>query len=79
MEWYPSAPLLQHCQGCWPLLFQGFLYKAVGTALAASQNISYVQEQMQSYLEGISSLEASEREVGVLFLVLLSPMSPRGA
>ncbi|XP_064361253.1 maestro heat-like repeat-containing protein family member 2B [Dromaius novaehollandiae] len=41
---------------------KGFLYKAVGTALAASQNVSYVQEQMQSYLEGIRSLEPSERE-----------------
>ncbi|XP_067145724.1 maestro heat-like repeat-containing protein family member 2B [Apteryx mantelli] len=41
---------------------KSFLYKAVGTALAASQNVSYVQEQMQKYLERISSLEASERE-----------------
>ncbi|XP_068788301.1 maestro heat-like repeat-containing protein family member 2B [Struthio camelus] len=41
---------------------KSFLYKAVGTALAASQNVSYVREQMQSYLEGINWSEPSERE-----------------
>ncbi|XP_064360030.1 maestro heat-like repeat-containing protein family member 2B [Dromaius novaehollandiae] len=41
---------------------KNFLYKAVGGALAVSQNISYIEEQLQSYLERVRRLEPSERE-----------------
>ncbi|XP_068790031.1 maestro heat-like repeat-containing protein family member 2B [Struthio camelus] len=47
---------------------KSFLYKAVGTALAASQSVTYVQEQMQSYLERLNSWEPSETEGAISVL-----------
>ena len=46
-----------------PLLFQLFLYKALGTALAACRDLRHVQGQVLRFLEETNLMELSESQV----------------
>lgn len=67
--WCPSWPVLLLTR--WavtttqarPLFFQLFLYKALGSVLAACQDLSHVQEQLCRYLQGTNHVELSEAQV----------------
>ena len=46
-----------------PLLFQFFLYKALGTVLAACRDLRHVQGQVLSFLQETNPVELSEAQV----------------
>ena len=46
-----------------PLLFQFFLYKALGTALAACQDLRHIQGQVLRFLQETNPVELSEAQV----------------
>ena len=58
------------------LLFQKFLYRALGTVLASCRQLTHVQGQLLKYLKETDATSPCDRQVKFPLLPLLCPASP---